>query len=322
MRCVKRGIGLVDDLLPGTLKEEWRFGAAQFQRRRLCSTRRCYNKNALRALSKQFDAVVCGSDQIWAPNVFDDAYMLSFVQPPVRKIAYAPSIGLADIPVALRDEYRKWIGRFDSVSVREAEGVRLLRKYCGIEAQLVLDPTLLLTAEHWKALCAREKKPAGGYVFSYLLGDKAWHRTWVREFAKRQGKPLVLLSGRPEDRTNADVFNSRMGPEKFLKCLTEADCVLTDSFHGMAFSVLFEKPFYVFDRFAEGEALCQNSRIANLSDLLGLESWRIRDQSMPEPFEPNYAVIRARLEESRAASIAYLKRALDGEGYGKIQQAS
>ena len=309
-RWVKRGIGLVDDLLPGLLKEEWRFGAAQFQRRRLSSTRRCYDKRELPALSGQFDAVVCGSDQIWAPNVFDDAYMLSFVQPPVRKIAYAPSIGLKDIPEALKGEYRKWIGRLDSVSVREAEGAQLIRECCGIEAEPVLDPTLLLTAERWMALCAREKKPAEGYVFSYLMGNKTSHRVWIREFAKRQGKPLVLFSGQPEERAAADVRIGRMGPEKFLKCLAEADIVLTDSFHGMAFSILFEKPFYVFDRFEEPDALCQNSRISNLASLLGLEDRRIRDERMPGLSTPNYEVIRAQLEENRTASIAYLKRAL------------
>ena len=138
-RFPKGAVKAVIDSLPfGPHFNTWRF-----QHDKLRQTRKTYDSADAASICDGFDVVVCGSDQIWAPNVFDPVYMLDGVSSSVRKVSYAASIGIPMIPENLKSGYKKLLSRFDAVGVREEQGRRLLEEL-GIQATTVLDPTLLL----------------------------------------------------------------------------------------------------------------------------------------------------------------------------------
>lgn len=305
--CIK-----IDKIFPNLLNEKWKFGAYCFQKEEMRSTKEIYEKEKLKEIALQFDAVVCGSDQIWAPNVFDDVYMLSFVDEKTKKIAYAPSIGLNEIPENLREKYIKYIGRLDRISTREDNGVRLLREYCGIQAEQVLDPTLLIKKEEWLELIKNKVSSEEKYIFVYLLGEKKWIREWIKKFANIVGMKVILLSNYDDDKKYSNEHYRAMGPRKFIELISEAQYVLTDSFHGTIFSILFQKEFYVFDRFDSEEKLCQNSRIISLLKILELEDRRVKSNSKMKLIDKKieYKNVNQKLEEERKKSLKFLSESL------------
>ncbi len=312
-KVIKEFCIIIDKIFPNLVNEKMRFGAYSFQKEEMQKTEEIYDKKKLEEIALKFDAVVCGSDQIWAPNVFDEVYMLSFVGEKVKKIAYAPSIGLNEIPENLVEKYKKYIGRLDRVSTREDNGVKLLKEYCGIEAEQVLDPTLLIEKTEWLELVKNENTFKEKYIFIYLLGEKKWIREWIQKFAKNTKMKVILLSSFNDDKKYADIYYKVMGPRKFIKLVSEAQYVLTDSFHGTIFSILFQKQFYVFDRFDSKEKLCQNSRIISLLEILELEDRRVRSNDEVKLIDKKieYEKINNKLEKEREKSLKFLSESLN-----------
>jgi len=133
----------------------------------------CKTDSELFRLNEEFDAFICGSDQIWAPTLFNSKYFLDFVQDENKMISYAPSIGL---PV-IEDKYvrhlmKQYIGRFKHLSVREEQGKYLIQELCGKEAIVVLDPTLLLTTNEWNNMTSY-KIESDPYILCYFLGTNS-----------------------------------------------------------------------------------------------------------------------------------------------------
>lgn len=176
---------------------------------------------------------------------------------------------------------------------------------------MVLDPTLLLSIDEWKQLYSKEKAPCSEpYIFCYFLGIKEWHRKKVYDYAKKNNYKLVILSNDLSSRKYADVFYEQMGPKKFLKSIESASVVFTDSYHGTLFSLLYEKIFYVFNRFDDDDKICQNSRIDNISELFSIENQRIKSFDDECFCLPNYREIKNKLNELKKDSFDYLNDAL------------
>ena len=210
-----------------------------------------------------FDALVVGSDQVWRPrynyNVAD--CFLKFAKAmPVKRVAYAASFGtdaweFTDVQTA---ECAQLAKRFDGISVREKSGVALCRKHFGVEAVHVLDPTLLLHAADYAELCKDipKRKP---FVFAYILDESEDKRRQIKDFAARHGLDYFIKSA------DAAVCMTDT-VELWLSYFRDAAFVITDSFHGTAFAINFNKDFYVF-----GNADRGNSRFDSLLGTLGLE---------------------------------------------------
>lgn len=243
-----------------------------FQEDCLDLTRTTQHATDLPAMAKHFDAVVCGSDQIWAPNVFNPVYMLNFAPDSMKKISYAASIGLNDIPEELVPSYRTLLRRFRAVSVREKAGAALLTEKCGIHAEVMPDPTLLLSADAYEKL---EKKPLikdTPYLFCYFLNADHTYRDAVLAYAKKENLSLVGHSAKAEDADWMPLLNGKIGPREFLWLIHHAKAVITDSYHGTLFSLLFHRDFITFERFRKEDSLCQNSRIDQLRETFHIDN--------------------------------------------------
>ena len=279
---IRSACAAITDCFPRFLPEMLRFRSFSFQKHWLKQSDLLLTTEELTDSARKYDAVICGSDQIWAPNVFRKEYLLSFVPDGVGRYAYAASIGLNEIPDELYDNYRVLLNRFDLIGVRETQGVHLLSELapeCSDRISDVLDPTFLVPVCFWDELSLPPKKTAP-FLFCYFLGSQKWHREYAAKWAKSRGLITVIYSDDHFDRQYADRHICFMGPREFLGYIREAAHIMTDSFHGTAFSIIYQKQFHIFYRFLEDDPICQNSRIDNIIDKFGIEAAVVRENGL------------------------------------------
>ena len=211
-----------------------------------------------------YDAVIVGSDQTWrpmySPNIYN--YYLDFLEhdTKIKKIAYASSFSVDTWEYSAEQTHRcaelaKW---FDAISVREQSGIELCEKYLGVESECVLDPTLLLDKEDYLALIGDKYKGSQGEgVFTYFLDTNEEKESAAEQLAEKldtftyKSQAKVSLSAQ----SSSNVEDYRMpAVEEWLASFANAEFVVTDSFHGMVFSMIFEKPFIIVTNKERGAA--------------------------------------------------------------------
>lgn len=254
---------------------------------------------------------ICGSDQIWAPNQFNEIFFLSFVPKTDRRIAYAPSIGLPEIPRELIGQYCKLVNAIDHISVRENKGAELIKEITGRDVEVVVDPTLLLTKDEWSEH-AKSKRLDDPYILCYFLGSNVEHRSWVERLSNKTGYKIVVLPFATKDFYWGDERLFEVGPREYLSLIENAKAVCTDSYHGMLFSINFNKEFYAFLRFEENDELNQNSRVFNLLDRLDLSDRIVDPNSDDEYGRIAWELVNSTVKDERNRSVEYLKRSLMG----------
>lgn len=201
---------------------------------------------------EQYEAVIVGSDQTWRPSYSPNIanFFLDFLQgSDIKRIAYASSFGVDEWEFTEEQTRRcaPLAKQFDAISVRERSGVSLCKKYLGVDAAHVLDPTLLVERQTYEALYKSKELPARQGIYTYILDQTEWKDQVVETIEQVLNKPL--FSNQP---ANTDLAKLGKGTlpdfvlpslEGWIKGFAEADFVVTDSFHGTVFSIIFNKPF-------------------------------------------------------------------------------
>lgn len=307
-RLLRLLMSYLDCILPYAISARLHYRFLAFANKEFRLTKLYTNEKQLKELNDEFQMFICGSDQIWAPNVLNKVYLLNFVNDENIKISYAASIGLPVIPNEKKAVYKQLLSRFLSISVREEQGAELLKNEFGINSKVVLDPTLLLTCSDWKKIMRENrlcKKYSGKYILCYFLGQSEFHRRIVEELSMSLGLKVIILSRFSMDFRKNFIKEEDAGPCEFLSYIYNAAMVVTDSFHGLCFSINMNKDFYVLKRFSETDPVNQNSRIINILKKLGLLD-RLID-NMPQTIRPiDYSIPNQRLRELRNYSINYL----------------
>lgn len=266
-----------------------------------------------------YDIYVTGSDQLWNPRHCngDAAFMLFFAPDNALKISYATSIGADAIPDELKKVYGKLLSRYGHISVREKSGVAIVRELTGRDAELVLDPTLLLDIGEWNSVAVPERIVKKKYILCYFLNYTFNAFPYVDDLAKdiqrQTGYEIVRVSRPPHTLTlNKTTYKVGASPEEFLALVRDAEIVLTTSFHGTAFAVNYGKP--VFSIVQDRDAT--DSRQISLMQSLGLERLvlTVRDK-FPMASYAYYDVAKEQtiLGKLRLDSKKYLENALKGE---------
>lgn len=269
----------------------------------------------------KYDAYVVGSDQCWRPryNAFLSSMFLDFAKDEkAKRIAYAASFGtdqweFTQDATALCAPLAQ---KFDLVTVREDSGVKLCKEHLAVEATHVLDPTMLLTKDDYINLIEAEKEPkAAGTLFNYILDPDGTKTAFIDRVAEGLNlKPFqVLPKYQAETRTKEDV-KKRIedcvfpGVTTWLRAFMDAELTIVDSFHGMVFSILFNKPFWVI-----GNAERGMSRFTSLLKLFNLED-RLLDVRELEKVDFKRPIdwerVNALLEQKRIESNNLLLNAL------------
>ncbi len=272
--------------------------------------------------ASQYFGIMIGSDQMWLPGAsFSPLNSLRFVPTGVKRLSYATSLGVEKYPKYCWRSARQMWEEMDYVSVREQQGVDIINQVCKnkVKAELVVDPTYLLTKSEWEELIPKKIMSNEKYVFCYFLGDNDESKLCAKQYAKTHGLKLVSIlsceSMGSIDRTFADQTLGALSPEDFINWIRGAECVFTDSFHGVAFSVINERQFYVFYRKRKDSRLSRNSRIDNILNTWQIKGRLISDTSLDWEKEVekliDYKSVSKIVLNRREHSLKYLKKALD-----------
>lgn len=287
-----------------------------FRKQRLHGFVRCDGIKQLQKKSCEYAAVVVGSDQIWLPGVaVTNFYTLRFAAPGVTRISYATSMGVSSYPTWAKKPAAEFWKKIDFLSVREQQAKEIIQATCNADVKMVADPTYLLTKEQWIECIPLRKVVEDGYVLCYLLGNSASIKAFCRRFADEKKLRLVGIMSDECNSNDADYCDEVIigkGPEDFINLIRNANYVMTDSFHGLAFSIINEKQFSVFYRKREDTKESRNSRIDNIVKMWGVEKNLIANPQEAEIMCPNidYQAVNQRREQLRAESLAFLEAAL------------
>lgn len=274
--------------------------------------------NALCAGSLSYDAVVVGSDQLWLPmGLPTNFYNLQFVAPGVRRVSYATSFGVSEIPWYQRSRTANYLRRIDHLSVREDVGAKICAEVAGVEAKVVVDPTLLLTGDEWVETVPACRMMEEPYIFCYFLGTNPHCRMEARRVSEETGLPIVTLRHLdeivPSDEQFGDYAPYDVNPAGFVNLIRGAEFVLTDSFHGTVFSIINHKRFVTFYRFSSADYQSRNSRIDSLFSHLGLADRLVTEKSIAMDTldaDVDFDIVDGRLAAWRGESWDYLREAL------------
>ena len=266
-----------------------------------------------------YDIYITGSDQLWSPRHCngDPTFMLQFAPDDALKISYAASIGSNNIPDDLKSIYKKLLGRYESISVREDSGKQIIGELTGKDVAVVLDPTLLLNKDEWNKIAVPNRQFKKKYILCYFLNYTFNSFPYVDQFAEymqqQTGYEIVRVA-RPPHKLFMPHTHYKVGasPEEFLALVRDAEMVLTTSFHGTAFAVNYGKPVFTVVKNRNSA----DSRQVSLMNNLGLKS---QVCAITDPFPARERFVynvddeQVKLELLRQKSKQYLIDALKNE---------
>ena len=274
-----------------------------------------YNLPYIEEIADDYDFFVVGSDQVWNPKCEANGFphsirFLDFV-PREKKIAYAPSIALKELPEEFIETWKQGISSFNKISVRESNSVDLIKKLTDLDAELLIDPALLLTPEEWLQVAQKpawfNEKYERGYILTYFFDNIRLAE--VQKLSKQLNLPIINL-------LNLDNFNHYITSlSEFLYLFANASVVYTNSFHGTAFSLLFKRPFVIYVKQDSWSDLTFE-RMKSITKMFGLEN-RITtsktDYKVDSPLEIDFSAVEEILPLEREKAFNFLANALGVE---------
>ena len=262
------------------------------------------------------DIYISGSDQVW--NTYGEnyntvseqikAYLLSFVPDSAKKISCAASFGKSSLAVEFESLFKKELSRFDFISCREKSGVEICKRLGFENAVLQQDPTMILSSDEYKKIASKSLVPKKPYILLYLLGnDTDFSTRRLKQFAKLKNLEVVYVPANEAQKIN---FYKKTFPtvEEWLGLYENASAVVTNSFHGTVFSLIFNKPFLSVHQTGKFED--QNVRIDSLLEDFGLKN-RIFSGDFEKLFSSvDFEKVNKRLEEIRKCSpfVEWIKK--------------
>lgn len=258
-----------------------------------------------------YDVLLVGSDQVWNKKItggqYDPMYFADFRFPKgnCRYVADAASMesdGLSETDIAY---LKAKLSNFDAISVREENLARMLAHECGVAVEHIVDPVLQVHPDVWRelAMMPEKKKP---YVLLYKIRDHKSIDRFAVELAKKHGLEVVEVSAFPDGKKLFKADQST-GVLEFLGLIAGAEYVVTTSFHAVAFSTIFERPFFCF-RFDTGG----NSRQVSLLKSIGLESRMLSlDAQVPDKLGFENVLYKEKLSELRKRSVDFISRSVE-----------
>lgn len=269
----------------------------------------CIHSDTRALSSLPADIFVVGSDQVWRPGRISwktyDAYFLGFLKSDIKRISYAASFGHDNVklPPYAKRKYAALLKKFSFVSVREYSGVEICRREFGVDAKVVLDPTMLLPRTDYDEIAdsyssSASEKP---YCFEYVLDKTQFKDSVVNAVSQNLKVPClsILPKGNISDSTSKAEDCVLPPVEEWLNGIRNAKFVVTDSFHGTVFSILFHTPFCVLGNKRRGA-----TRIKSILGMFGLES-RFVDSAEQNVIE---SVVNAEIDWQKVDSILAEKR--------------
>jgi len=256
--------------------------------------------------SKKECIFVLGSDQIWNYHWFTKQEILTLLGANVygkKKLSYAASFGISEVSEAFVPCFQTYLPTLSAISVREDRGAELVKKMTGLDATVVLDPTLMLDTNQWNQIFRGFVSDDDRYILTYFLGKPSdQQEKTILEYANAHGCRIRRILDLRDRQTY------KAGPQDFVELFSKAQYVFTDSYHACCFSILYHKQFTVFNRAGmEGKAN-MNSRMETLFRLFDLDNVTMDNGVAPQI---DYLKVDRLLAQHRAESQTWLNKALE-----------
>ena len=272
-----------------------------------------YRDSDFHKLKGKYDAYVCGSDMIWSSEFKDDwiFYYLSFEEKR-KTISYAPSYGKNCLTDEETTICKPLISNIGHLSCREIAGVNMIKEKFSLEANHVIDPTLLMDCKDWDAVISCQDKLINNeYSLVYLFNGTTKHGRdkVINQLANINDKELVILSG-AEGKFKKYEYKNAAGPLEFVRLYRDCSFVVTDTFHGMLFAIIFNKPFIVLDKSPFGvtaDRLTSTLESLNLKERYVTNDIILNDSIL----NMDYIKVNKTISSLREYSINYLKESLN-----------
>jgi len=282
----------------------------KFRREYLILSPKIYvDATGLSSCNNEYDKIISGSDQVWSYKAlnFDKNYFLDFIFNKGMKCSYAASFGVDTIPEEYTEEYRRLLSDYLFLSVRERQGCDLVYNICGIRPEQHVDPVFLLSPDIWaERIGCTTQKNRYILVYSFELTDTM--KKFIENLSIKFDCQVFVL-GRPFRRIlnvpYKNIYN--ISPKEFVKYIFNASYVVTNSFHGTAFSILFNKEFFMELLVSSNYV---NSRLENILEVMNLKSRKITESyNMDELMENkiNWSAVNEIISTERQKALCYLK---------------
>ena len=257
--------------------------------------------------SMESSIFLSGSDQVWNPSgSMNPVYFLQFVGDKSLRASYAASMGVSEVPETKKELFGSYIKYFDAISVREEEVKKCVSEYYGGDIEVNVDPTLLMNREFWRKYMQEVPGLPDKYILAYILHLPKNINGLLKWLQKDTGAKIVLIDGQGAmtHLVKNDIALHNLGPAQFLWLVDHAQSIVTSSFHGTAFSVIFEKEFY--------SIINPNSpsRISNLLKLTKLEEYQVKetDKEYKRNLDISWSNVSKVLDEERKKSEEYIHK--------------
>lgn len=223
----------------------------QFSKKHVPHSKKVFGYTSAVDSNELYDGFIVGSDQVWNSDFYNEGYFLSFAEDSKYKASYAASISKSELKEIEKETFRKFLNRFDKISLRE-NNISILKDIVDKPVQWVLDPTLLLDRDAWDEVCS-PRLIGDKYLFCYFLGGSKKQRELAKKYAKQHDLKIVTLpylheTVQEENEKFGDILLYEISPGDFISLIKNSEYVFTDSFHASVFSLIYKKQFVVFSR--------------------------------------------------------------------------
>ncbi|AIY12357.1 polysaccharide pyruvyl transferase family protein [Cellulophaga baltica] len=261
----------------------------------------------------EYDTYIVGSDQVWNPNNGTNLapFFLTFAPENANKISFASSFGVGKIDEKYFPQYKQWLNNLTHISNRESSGVDIIRTITSKETTHVVDPTLLLNKTEWESLMVpyENREP---YILFFIFKKNDYAENLAYAIQKKTGFKIIRVCKNEMPLESDDkILNIRdFGPLEFLGLYSGANIVLTTSFHGSVFSLIFEKPFYTITPSSKNN----NSRQESLMTKVNLMHRLLREGDqvdLDKLYDINFEEVKSKLEPQIELSVEFLKKSIN-----------
>lgn len=271
-----------------------------------------YTPKNIRNCASNYDAFVCGSDQIWGVDKQMPPYVLpmmalSFVPESKLKISYAASMGALSCSAEKQEILKATLKRLNAISVREKGATGLIEALSNKKVEYVLDPTFLLSKKQWNAV-AQDPQINEKYILVYGLGNNLSNNQLVKNIAQTKNAKIVNLSY---------ISGQSHNPCTFLGLVKNAECIISNSYHATIFSIIYNKPFFALPADSIDNGYSKNTRVLDLLQQLNIQNrfidWGVTNLNIDSINSIDYATVNKLLGDLIDKSYSFLKKSLSTE---------
>jgi hypothetical protein len=278
----------------------------EFREKYLPVSERAYYPSDIRDANDVYDIFITGSDQVWSWNCagFDKTYFLDFVTKPNAKYAYAASFGGSELPNEFNVYYQGLLKDFNEITVREASGEEIVSSVSDISASVVLDPTLLLHESTWRKNLIEPYPSCKPYILVYLIAECKELLSRAKKIGEDRNLDVIYVSDRIY-KPSGVISKRNVGPKEFISLVNGSQVVVTNSYHGICFSMIFKKDLVV-GLLRQNTAV--NARLMHVISKYGLQKRLIDSEEFSLDSEIDFQLIEGLIRKEQHKSVQWARQ--------------